>query len=126
MADSSMDGKLINDQPKTQLPQQDSSSIKKTQANPYRNVRDALEEWKERATVSSDLQEDNAEALDNVEDENVDKHGYVSEFEKGTAQALGPATFDQIDKNITQNELDVDGVMTHKEHLTKENEKQKF
>ena len=124
VADSSMDGKLTNDQPKTQLPQQDSSSIQKTQANPYRNVGDALEEWKERARVSSDLQEDNTEALDNVEDENADEYGYVSEFEKGTAQALGPATFDQIDKNITQNEPDVDGVMAQKEHLTKENEKQ--
>ena len=124
VADSSMDGKLTNDQPKTQLPQQDSSSIQKTQANPYRNVGDALEEWKERARVSSDLQEDNTEAPDNMEDENADEYGYVSEFEKGTAQALGPATFDQIDKNITQNEPDVDGVMAQKEHLTKENEKQ--
>ena len=124
VADSSMDGKLTNDQPKTQLPQQDSSSIQKTQANPYRNVGDALEEWKERARVSSDLQEDNTEAPENVEDENADEYGYVSEFEKGTAQALGPATFDQIDKNITQNEPDVDGVMAQKEHLTKENEKQ--
>ena len=124
VADSSMDGKLTNDQPKTQLPQQDSSSIQKTQANPYRNVGDALEEWKERARVSSDLQEDNTGAPDNMEYENADEYGYVSEFEKGTAQALGPATFDQIDKNITQNEPDVDGVMAQKEHLTKENEKQ--
>ena len=62
--------------------------------------------------------------LDNVEDENADEYGYVSEFEKRTTQALGPATFSQIDKNITQNEPDVDGVMTQKENLTKENEKQ--
>ena len=55
--------------------------------------------------------------LDNVEDENVDEYGYVSEFEKRTAQALGPATFDQIDKSITQNEPNVDGVMTQKEHV---------
>lgn len=125
VADSSMDGKLTKDQPKTKLPQPDSSSNQKSQANPYRNVGDALEEWKERAKVSSDLQDDNTEAPDNVEDENADEYGFLSEFEKGTAQALGPATFDQIDKNITQNEPDVDGVMAQKEDFTaKENEKQ--
>ncbi|RVW62315.1 Myosin-8 [Vitis vinifera] len=51
VADSSMDGKLINDQSKTQLPQQDSSSIQKTQANLYHNVEDAIEEWREGAGV---------------------------------------------------------------------------
>ncbi|WJZ89488.1 hypothetical protein VitviT2T_008707 [Vitis vinifera] len=51
VADSSMDGKLINDQSKTQLPQQDSSFIRKTQANLYHNVEDAIEEWREGAGV---------------------------------------------------------------------------
>ena len=51
VADSSMDGKLINDQSKTQLPQQDSSSIQKTQVNLYHNVEDAIEEWREGAGV---------------------------------------------------------------------------
>ena len=62
VADSSMDVKLIDDQPKNQLPQQDSSSVQKTQANLYHNDGNALEEWKERARVSSDMQEDNTEA----------------------------------------------------------------
>ena len=125
VADSSTDGKLTNDQPKNKLPQQDSLSIQKSQSNPYRNVGDALEEWKERVKVSSDLQEDDAEAPDNVEDKDADEYGFVSEAEKGSAQALGPATFDQIDKNVTQNEPDVDGAMAQKEDITtKENEKQ--
>ena len=87
-------------------------------------LRMRLKSGEKEPELSSDLQEDNTESLDNVDDENADGYGYFSEFEKGTAQALGPATFDQIDKNITQNEPDVDGVMAQKEHLTKENDKQ--
>ncbi|KAK2642873.1 hypothetical protein Ddye_024636 [Dipteronia dyeriana] len=50
-----------------------------------------------RVNVSIDLQADNTEAQDGIEDENADEYGYVTEFEKGTAQALGPATAEQID-----------------------------
>ncbi|KAK1575506.1 hypothetical protein Q3G72_006073 [Acer saccharum] len=109
VADSSSSGKLT-DQPGTQLPEQKPSAAQKTQANPYRNVGDALDEWKERVNVSVDLQADNTEAQDGVEDENVDEYGYVTEFEKGTAQALGPATAEQIDTEVNGSKPDEDSL----------------
>ncbi|KAK0575897.1 hypothetical protein LWI29_008912 [Acer saccharum] len=54
--------------------QQKPSTVQKTQANPYRNVGDALEEWKERVNMSVDLQADNTETQDGVEDENADEY----------------------------------------------------
>ncbi|KAF8388344.1 hypothetical protein HHK36_027010 [Tetracentron sinense] len=101
--DSSRGGKLTDDQPKAQLPQLDTSSMQRTHPNPYRNVGDALKEWKERVKVSIDLQEETKEAPDDIEDENAEEFGYVTEFEKGTDQARGPATSDQIDRNINGN-----------------------
>lgn len=111
-------GKVTDDQPKTQLPKQKSSPVLKTQANPYRNAGDALEEWKERVNVSVDLQTDNKETQGDVEDENADEYGYVSELDKGTAQALGPATSEQIDMNVDGNEPDSDNLAAHKEDAT--------
>ncbi|KAK9997622.1 hypothetical protein SO802_022308 [Lithocarpus litseifolius] len=55
VADSSNSGRFTDDQPKSQFPQHEPSSTKKTQTNPYRNVGGALEEWKERVKVSVDL-----------------------------------------------------------------------
>lgn len=109
VADSSKSGKLSDDLPNTQLPQPDSSSLKKIQPNPYRNVGDALEKWKERVKVSGDVQDNNVEALDDMVDENADEYKFTSEFEKGTAQALGPAVPDQINSNNGGNEADGDG-----------------
>ncbi|KAJ0075983.1 hypothetical protein Patl1_33593 [Pistacia atlantica] len=115
---TSTSGKVTDDQPKTQLPEQKSSPVQKTQANPYRNVGDALEEWKERVNVSVDLQADNSETQVEVEDENADEYGYVSEFDKGTAQALGPATSEQIDMNVDGNEPDSDNLAAHRDDVT--------
>ncbi|KAK3220425.1 hypothetical protein Dsin_014395 [Dipteronia sinensis] len=118
VADSSSSGKLT-DQPGTQLPEQKPSAVQKTQANPYRNVGNALEEWKERVNVSVDLQADNTEAQDGVEDENADEYGYVTEFEKGTAQALGPATAEQIDTEVNGSKLDEDSLAAdHRDDAT--------
>ncbi|KAL5755634.1 hypothetical protein ACOSQ2_020380 [Xanthoceras sorbifolium] len=117
VAGSSSSGKLT-DQPGTQLPEQNTSSLQKTQANPYRNVGDALEEWKERVNVSVDLQADNTETQGEVEDENADEYGFVSEFEKGTAQALGPATAEQIDKEVNGSKHDLDSLAADRDDTT--------
>lgn len=40
--------------------------------------------------------------------DDADEYGYTAEFEKGTAQALGPATADQVKGDITQNDNEMD------------------
>ncbi|KAI8544654.1 hypothetical protein RHMOL_Rhmol08G0312700 [Rhododendron molle] len=117
--DSSKRGRMNDDQqPQNQSPQHhDSSSSQKLQPNPCRNVGDALEEWKERVKVTVDLQENKVEAPDDVVDEDADEFGYTSEFDKGTAQALGPATSEQTDKNINVDKPDEDGKTLDREDL---------
>ncbi|KAL4625562.1 hypothetical protein ACB092_05G035400 [Castanea dentata] len=117
VADSSNSGRFTDDQPKSKFPQHEPSSTQKTQTNPYRNVGDALEEWKERVKVSVDLQEDNTESQGEIEDANEDEYGFVSEFEKGTAQALGPATSEQVDRNLNGNKPDEDSLTVHRDDL---------
>ncbi|XXG76315.1 hypothetical protein AAC387_Pa08g0684 [Persea americana] len=96
--------KSTSDQPKAQSPQDDTSSAQRTHSNPFRSIGDALEEWKERIKICADgLQENEPEAPDVLEDKNADEYEFVSELEKGTSQALGPATSDQIDRNIKKN-----------------------
>ncbi|CAL5443785.1 unnamed protein product [Camellia sinensis] len=116
--DSSQSGKISDDQPQSQLPQHDPSSSQKIQPNPCRNVGDALEEWKERVKVTVDLQENNKESLDDMLDEDADEYGYAAEFDKGTAQALGSATSEQMDKNINGDKPDEDGKTMGREDLT--------
>ncbi|WMV56411.1 hypothetical protein MTR67_049796 [Solanum verrucosum] len=96
-SDSSNGQKLGSDQPENPLPPADSSH-QRIQPNPCRSVGDALEGWKDRVKVSLDLQE--SEAPDDLAAENANEYSYTTEFEKGTAQALGPATADQVDKNV--------------------------
>lgn len=115
---SSASGKPTDDIPKSQVSHQKASPVQKTNANPYRNIGDALEEWKERVNVSVDLQADNTEMQGDVEDENADEYGYVSEFDKGTAQALGPATSEQIDKGGDTSKPDADNPAEHKNDIT--------
>ncbi|XP_017978548.1 PREDICTED: midasin [Theobroma cacao] len=105
VADSSTSGKFTDDHPKTEFPSQDADPFQKKQSNPYRNVGDALQEWKERVSISVDLQDDK-KSQGEMEDENANEYGYVSEFEKGTAQALGPATAEQIDADVNVNKPD--------------------
>ncbi|XP_022715201.1 midasin isoform X4 [Durio zibethinus] len=106
VADSSYSGKLADDHPKPEFPRPDATPFEKKQSNPYRNVADALQEWKERVSVSVDLQDDNKDSHGEIEDENTNEYGYVSEVEKGTAQALGPATAEQIDTGVNFNKPD--------------------
>ncbi|XP_058222016.1 midasin-like isoform X2 [Rhododendron vialii] len=117
--DSSRRGRISDDQqPQNQLPQHhESSSSQKLLPNPCHNVGDVLEEWKERVKVTVDLQENKLEAPDDVVDEDADEFGYTSEFDKGTAQALGPATSEQTDNNINVDKPDEDGKALDREYL---------
>ncbi|GFY97181.1 midasin-like protein [Actinidia rufa] len=115
--DSSNSGRISDNQPKSQLPQGDSSSSQKIEPNPCRNVGDALDEWKERVKVNVDLHDNNNDAPDDMLDENADEFGYTSEFDKGTAQALGPATSEQMDKNINVDKPEQDGKTMDREDL---------
>lgn len=114
VADSSKGGKL-NDEHISQLPEVNPSSSQKSQPNPFRNIGDALDGWKERAKVSIDLEEKKDEAMDDID---ADEYGFTSGLEKGSAQALGPATADQIDTNIDGKEANdgknTDGEVTDK------------
>ncbi|PKI73659.1 hypothetical protein CRG98_005900 [Punica granatum] len=94
-------GKLTEDRPKSEPSVGETSTLQRSQPNPYRNVGDALEGWKERARVPLDLARDKFEAEgDEVEDGDAEEYGFVSELEKGTAQALGPANSEQIDSQL--------------------------
>ncbi|KAK3230552.1 hypothetical protein Dsin_002433 [Dipteronia sinensis] len=56
---------------------------------------------------------------DGIEDDNADEYGYVTEFEKGTAQALGPATAEQIDTEINGSKPDEDSLAAdHRDNAT--------
>ncbi|KAL5579519.1 hypothetical protein UlMin_011961 [Ulmus minor] len=118
VSESSNSGRKTGDQPLSQLPEHDSSSDKKNQPNPYRSIGDALEEWKQRAKVSVDLQADNMEAQEDTDDKNAEEFGYVSEFEKGTSQAMGVATSEQIDKNVNSNIMNENEPTSHSDDVT--------
>ncbi|KAL2575217.1 hypothetical protein GLYMA_16G004800v4 [Glycine max] len=106
MPNSSNSGGFGENQPKSHHPWTDHSFIQEKHTNPRRSIGDALEYKKERVNVSGDVPEDNNEMQGEMEDENADEYGYVSEFEKGTTQALGPATLEQVDRNIDCDKLD--------------------
>ncbi|XP_026437070.1 midasin-like [Papaver somniferum] len=123
--DSTDDGKLTDDQPNPQSKtnEPDKSSAQRTNPNPYRSVADTMEDWKERVKVSVDSEEkDGKEGTDDKEAHNADEYGFVSEPERGTSEALGPATSDQMDKNIKGNEPEGGEVEDH----TKENTSEKM
>ncbi|KAJ7963223.1 Midasin [Quillaja saponaria] len=118
VADASNNGGITNSQPNN-LSQQEQSFGQENQPNPYRNLGSALEEWKEKVKIYGDIQADNMEVQDKINDENAEEYGYVSELEKGTAQAIGPATSDQIDRNIDGNKGDEDSLPAQKDVLPK-------
>ncbi|KAL0354500.1 UNVERIFIED_CONTAM: Midasin [Sesamum radiatum] len=97
---------LSNEQSKASLPPSE-SLIQKVEPNPCRSVGDALDGWKERVKVSVDLQ-DKIDNSNDLMDENADEYGYTAEVTEGAAQALGPATADQVNEDITQNDADRD------------------
>ncbi|KAJ8774196.1 hypothetical protein K2173_009627 [Erythroxylum novogranatense] len=98
----------FTDQQKEQSSSEEFRCRQESQMNPYRNVGNAFEEWKERVKVSVDLPEGNKELGSEEEDKNADEYGYVPEFEKGTAQALGAASSEQIDANVNDKNPDED------------------
>ncbi|XVF27015.1 hypothetical protein REPUB_Repub14bG0070000 [Reevesia pubescens] len=118
VADSSNSGKFADDHPKPEFARPDLAPFQKKQSNPYRNFGDALQEWKERVNVSVDLQDDNKESQGEIEDENANEYGYVSEVEKGTAQALGPATAEQIDADVNVNKPDENTLVQKEDDVT--------
>ncbi|CAK7356902.1 unnamed protein product [Dovyalis caffra] len=119
VSDSSNSGGFNNDQQQAQFPERELSSDQRTQPNPYRNVGDALEEWKERVKVSVDLPADTTEESGEIEDKNANDYGFVPEFEKGTDQALGPATSEQIESNVNVNKSDEDSLAAQRGEATK-------
>lgn len=106
MSDSSNVGGFTENQAKTSIPQNEQSHAQERLPNPDRSLGDVHKEWKERVKVPGDLPADNTDKPGDMEDENAEEYGFVSEVEKGTDQAMGPATSDQIDKNIDGNKLD--------------------
>ncbi|KAJ0755641.1 putative von Willebrand factor, type A, AAA+ ATPase domain, midasin, midasin, AAA lid domain 7 [Helianthus annuus] len=113
VAGSSKAGEL-NDEHIGQPPEVDPSSLQKSEPNPLRNIGDALEGWKERAKVSVDLEDKKNDPMDDMdggdEDQDADEYGFTSGLDTGTAQALGSAAADQVDKNIDRKEpVDGDG-----------------
>ncbi|XP_021720497.1 midasin-like [Chenopodium quinoa] len=105
---NSSKGKLSNDQPQS-MPQQDQSSFQKNQPNPLRNIGDALQDWKDRVKVSADVPQRDEETVDEMDDQEVDEFGFTSEFDQGTAQALGSAMPDQMEHNIGHDKPEGDG-----------------
>lgn len=117
-ADSSSGGRFTDDPLNTQMSQPEASALQKMQPNPYRNVGDALNTWKERAKVSVDLQANNEDVQDEMEDEDAEEYGFVSELDKGSAQALGPATSEQIDTDANGNNFDKDSTAAMKSDIS--------
>ncbi|XP_010470609.1 PREDICTED: midasin-like isoform X2 [Camelina sativa] len=104
MMSSLASGETLTDNiPKMEFPQNQSSTAQQTKVNPYRNVGDALKEWKERVRVSSDLGE-NQEAENEMEDPDTGEYGFASQFDAGTSQALGPALPEQVNTDMREGE----------------------
>ncbi|KAL3632042.1 hypothetical protein CASFOL_025026 [Castilleja foliolosa] len=122
VADSKSGTNLSNEQSNASLPPE--TLNQKVQPNPFRSVGDALDGWKERVKVSVDLEEQ-ADNSDNMVEENADEYGYTANFKEGTAQALGPATADQIKGDIAQNDNERDVEKTEMRDTTDETEIEK-
>ncbi|KAK4479548.1 hypothetical protein RD792_015065 [Penstemon davidsonii] len=120
----STNGKIVsNERSRTSAPPSE-SLIQKSQLNPCRSVGDAFDSWKERVKVSVDL-EDQINSPDDMMDENADEYGFTAEFKEGTAQALGPATADQIKEGMPQNDIDRDVEEADRKDATTETEIEK-
>ncbi|PON47074.1 Midasin [Parasponia andersonii] len=117
-SESSNSRRDARDQPQTQLPQHESSSVQKNQPNPSRSHGDPYKDWKERVKVFVDLEAHHTEAQDEVQDDNAEEFGYVPESEQGTSQALGLATSEQIDSNVNINKTNENEPTTNRDDLT--------
>lgn len=124
VAGSSIGDKLSGNRPETPFPLVN-SSINKNQPNPCRNVGDALDGWKERVKISVDL-EDNIQSADDLVDMDAEEYGYTAEVDKGTAQAVGPATTDQVDRNISGNDVEANAGTDEKKDYASEMQLEKL
>ncbi|KAK8928666.1 hypothetical protein KSP39_PZI017873 [Platanthera zijinensis] len=105
MPNSSDDSKLALNQPQPQISQGDTQARHLKETNPYRSIGKAIETWKEKVSVLDDADEEQSTNPDYMEeDESAVEYRYVSEGEKNTSQALGPATADQIKTNVDGSE----------------------
>jgi midasin len=92
----------------------------KQMTNPFRSMGDAMEDWKERAIVSSDTQDHQPENEHHMDDDSATEFRYVPEGEQSTSQALGSATAEQINDD-TQIKQDFGEDETHvRKELTDE------
>uniref|UniRef100_A0A7N0T9Y0 VWFA domain-containing protein n=1 Tax=Kalanchoe fedtschenkoi TaxID=63787 RepID=A0A7N0T9Y0_KALFE len=124
MADASEKGRPTNYKSDMQVSEQNTSKSQKNQPNPFRSVGDALQEWKERAKVSTDIGEGDEGNLDDMAEDEPDEYGYVPESETGTAQALGAATSDQVNKDVNANKADEESI-AHNENVSEKESEQK-
>ncbi|KAJ4774203.1 Midasin [Rhynchospora pubera] len=110
-------GSRLSSDSKTEGSERDAPIDRQMQkTNPFRSITDALQEWKERATVSAD--QDQAEpGSDDINDMDADEYMYVAEGQKSTSQALGAATSDQM-----KNDVDEDTGPTTDENNVKKRE----
>ncbi|MQL83108.1 hypothetical protein Taro_015594 [Colocasia esculenta] len=105
------------DKPKLQSSEDDSLSLQRPAANPYRSIGDALEEWKDRVKISDGSQENQSDVPDNMADNIGDEYQFISEMEKGSSQTLGPATSDQINQSIDRKDLAVDDHVNNEDDI---------
>ncbi|EXB29684.1 hypothetical protein L484_013458 [Morus notabilis] len=115
VSESMNSGRNSSDQPQSQLPGHE--SVQKNEPNPHRSRGDPLKEWR-GVKVGVDLKADDTDAQGDIQDENADEFGYVSEFEKGTSQALGPATSEQVDSNVNGNKANGTEPTTDRDDVT--------
>ncbi|KFK27090.1 hypothetical protein AALP_AA8G332700 [Arabis alpina] len=102
---------------KMEFPQNQSSTSQQTKVNPYRNVGDALKEWKERVRVSSDLGE-KQEAENEMEDPDAAEFAFASQFDKANSQALGPALPEQVNTNMREGETEEERLAANQDEVS--------
>ncbi|XP_020701231.1 midasin isoform X3 [Dendrobium catenatum] len=124
MPNSSDSSKLAPDKPQPQSTQGEAKSRHLKETNPFRSIGQALENWKEKVAVLDDLLEEQFSNPDYMnEGESATEFRYVSEGEKSTSQALGPATADQIKNNVDGNkshEIQIDNMKEHHDEMKEE------
>lgn len=126
MPNSSDSSKLAPDQTQPQITQGEAKSRHLKETNPFRSIGQAMEAWKEKVTLLEDPPEEQFANSDYMnEGESATEFRYVSEGEKSTSQALGPATADQLKSNVVGNESDeieIGNMMEHDDGIKEHSE----
>eukprot|EP01018_Ginkgo_biloba_P038909 Gb_21123 [translate_table: standard] len=121
--DTGKGGDPVSDPKLSSLSENESQSLGRMNANPYRSIGDALKDWKERVKVlditSQEFQK--SETDDKIKEPEMDggeEYQFVSDGEKSNAQALAAATADQLDQNPNiNNSIGVEEEFTGKENV---------